>query len=51
MKKDNIIQQKSFDFAVRIVKLYKHLTIDLKSATKLLTKVVKTLCISNLHNV
>ena len=30
MKKDNIIQQKSFAFAVRIVKLYKHLTVDKK---------------------
>ncbi len=25
MKKDNIIQEKSYDFAVRIVNLYKHL--------------------------
>ena len=25
MKKDNIIQKKSYDFAVRIVKLYKYL--------------------------
>jgi four helix bundle protein len=26
MSKDNIIQDKSFDFAVRVVKLYRHLT-------------------------
>lgn len=26
MKKDNVIQIKSYDFAVRIVKLYKHLS-------------------------
>src|SRR5690554_1979915 len=26
MKKDNIIQQKSFAFAIRVVNLYKHLT-------------------------
>ena len=26
MKKDNVIQTKSYDFAVRIVKLYKHLS-------------------------
>ena len=25
MKKDNVIQKKSYDFAVRIVKLYKYL--------------------------
>ena len=30
MKKDNIIQIKSYDFAVRIVKLYKHLLQDKK---------------------
>lgn len=26
MKKDNVIQTKSYDFAVRIIKLYKHLS-------------------------
>ncbi len=26
MKKENLIQQKSYDFALRIVKLYRHLT-------------------------
>jgi four helix bundle protein len=30
MKKDNIIQIKSYDFAVRIVKLYKHLSQEKK---------------------
>lgn len=30
MKKDNIIQQKSFEFAVRIVNLYKYLSTDKK---------------------
>ncbi|MDY0344126.1 MAG: four helix bundle protein [Lentimicrobium sp.] len=30
MKKDNIIQQKSFAFAIRVVNLYKHLTIEKK---------------------
>ena len=30
MKKDNIIQIKSYDFAVRIVKLYKHLAEEKK---------------------
>ena len=30
MKKDNIIQQKSFAFAVRVVKVYKYLTTDKK---------------------
>ncbi|MBR2479916.1 MAG: four helix bundle protein [Clostridia bacterium] len=30
MSKDNIIVEKSFEFAVRIVKLYKHLTINKK---------------------
>ncbi len=30
MKKDNIIQQKSFDFAIRIVNLYKYLTFEKK---------------------
>ena len=28
--KDNVVQAKSFDFAVRIVNLYKHLTADKK---------------------
>ena len=30
MKKDNVIQIKSYDFAVRIVKLYKHLSQEKK---------------------
>jgi len=30
MKKDNIIQTKSYDFALRIVKLYKHLSQEKK---------------------
>lgn len=30
MKKENIIQQKTFDFAVRIVNLYKYLTNEKK---------------------
>ena len=30
MKKDNIIQQKSFAFAIRIVNLYKFLTVEKK---------------------
>ena len=30
MKKDNIIQIKSYDFAVRVVKLYKHLSQEKK---------------------
>lgn len=30
MKKDNIVQQKSYDFAVRIVKLYKFLSQEKK---------------------
>ncbi len=30
MKKDNIIQTKSYNFAVRIVKLYKHLSQEKK---------------------
>ena len=30
MKKDNIIETKSFDFALRIVKLYKYLTVEKK---------------------
>lgn len=30
MKKDNVISDKSFDFAVRIVNLYKHLTSEKK---------------------
>ncbi len=30
MKKDNIIQMKSYDFAVRVVKLYKHLSSEKK---------------------
>jgi four helix bundle protein len=30
MKKDNIIQQKSFEFAIRIVNLYKYLTTEKK---------------------
>lgn len=30
MKKDNIIQQKSFEFAIRIVNLYKFLTTEKK---------------------
>lgn len=30
MKKDNIILDKSFDFAVRVVNLYKHLTAEKK---------------------
>ena len=30
MKKDNLIQIKSYDFAVRIVKLYKHLSQEKK---------------------
>ena len=30
MKKDNIIQIKSYDFAIRIVKLYKHLSQEKK---------------------
>jgi len=30
MKKDNIIQIKSYSFAVRIVKLYKHLVAEKK---------------------
>lgn len=30
MKKDNVILDKSFDFAVRIVNLYKHLTSEKK---------------------
>lgn len=30
MKKDNIIQQKSYDFAVRIVKLFKYLSAEKK---------------------
>ena len=30
MKKDNVILDKSFDFAVRIVNLYKHLTAEKK---------------------
>ena len=30
MKKDNIIENKSFDFAVRIVNLYKYLTTEKK---------------------
>lgn len=31
MKKDNIIQQKSFAFAIRIVNLYKYLTTEKKN--------------------
>lgn len=31
MKEDNIIKQKSFDFAVRIIKLYQYLSSDKKS--------------------
>lgn len=30
MKKENIIQQKTFDFSVRIVNLYKYLTTEKK---------------------
>ena len=30
MKKDNVIQIKSYDFAVRVVKLYKHLSQEKK---------------------
>ena len=30
MKKDNVILDKSFDFAVRVVNLYKHLTAEKK---------------------
>lgn len=30
MKKDNLIQQKSFDFAIRIVNLYKYLAFEKK---------------------
>ncbi len=30
MKKDNVIQKKSYDFAVRIVNLYKHLSQEKK---------------------
>ena len=30
MKKDNVIQVKSYDFAVRVVKLYKHLSQEKK---------------------
>jgi four helix bundle protein len=30
MKKDNVIQIKSYDFAVRVVKLYKHLSKEKK---------------------
>lgn len=30
MKKDNVIQIKSYDFAVRVVKLYKHLAQEKK---------------------
>lgn len=30
MKKDNVIEEKSFEFAVRIVNLYKHLTTEKK---------------------
>ena len=30
MKKDNVIVDKSFDFAVRIVKLYQHLNSEKK---------------------
>ncbi len=30
MKKDNIIQTKSYNFAVRIIKLYKHLSQEKK---------------------
>ena len=30
MKKDNIIQLKSYDFAIRVVKLYKHLSQEKK---------------------
>lgn len=33
MKKENIIQQKSFDFAVRIVNLHKYLTKEKKEFT------------------
>ena len=34
MKKDNIIENKSFDFAVRIVNLYKYLTTEKKTLKK-----------------
>lgn len=30
MKQNNVIQQKSFEFAIRIVNVYKHLTIEKK---------------------
>jgi len=33
MKKDNVIQTKSYDFAVRVVKLYKHLSEEKKEFT------------------
>lgn len=33
MKKDNVIQIKSYDFAVRIAKLYKHLSEEKKEFT------------------
>lgn len=41
MTRDNVIQEKSYAFALRIIKLYKHLTVE-KSETILARQVLKS---------